>query len=61
MQIDQSNADHYTWGDACDGWHLLKSEGLSVIRERMPAGSSEKKHRHQQAATFFYPRGKCPV
>ena len=33
------NAEHYQWGNACDGWHLLKSETLSVIQEKMPAGT----------------------
>ncbi|HKE48136.1 MAG TPA: cupin domain-containing protein [Rhodanobacteraceae bacterium] len=47
-------AEHYTWGDACDGWHLLKLDGFSVIRERVPPGVSEVRHRHSRAGQFFY-------
>ena len=32
-----ANAEHYVWGDGCDGWHLLKHPDLSVIQERVPA------------------------
>jgi mannose-6-phosphate isomerase-like protein (cupin superfamily) len=53
------NAEHYTWPSAisaqtCDGWHLHRSENLSVIEERMPPGSAEKRHLHQRATQFFY-------
>jgi mannose-6-phosphate isomerase-like protein (cupin superfamily) len=47
-------AEHYTWGEVCDGWHLLKLDGMSVIRERVPPGVSETRHRHSQARQFFY-------
>ena len=43
---DVSNAEHYTWGDACDGWHLLRDPTLSVIRERVPPSAGEVKHYH---------------
>ncbi len=49
-----TNAEHYAWGEACDGWHLLKGEDLSVIQERMPPGASEVRHRHLHARQFFY-------
>ena len=52
--ISTATADHYVWGDVCDGWHLVRSENLSVIEERMPAGSEEQRHWHQQARQFFY-------
>jgi hypothetical protein len=29
------NSEHYQWGNLCDGWHLLKSDTLSVIQEKM--------------------------
>ena len=48
------NAAHYTWGNNCDGWHLLQAEGLSVIEERMPPGTSEQLHLHHQAQQVFY-------
>ena len=47
-------APHYTWGDGCDGWHLVRAEGLSVIYERMPPGTAEVRHRHGTARQFFY-------
>jgi len=48
------NADHYTWGVKCDGWHLLKSDTLSVIQERMPQNTKEQLHYHQFAQQVFY-------
>lgn len=48
------NADHYTWGDNCDGWHLLKTDTLSVIQERMPPRSSEQLHFHTRSQQLFY-------
>jgi mannose-6-phosphate isomerase-like protein (cupin superfamily) len=54
MKISISNAEHYNWGSACDGWHLVKTPGLSVIQERMPAGTAETRHTHQQSRQFFY-------
>jgi mannose-6-phosphate isomerase-like protein (cupin superfamily) len=47
-------AEHYTWGDACDGWHLVRRPELSVIRERMPPGTSEARHLHRAARQFFF-------
>jgi quercetin dioxygenase-like cupin family protein len=51
---DISNAEHYVWGEVCDGWHLLKHTELSVIQERVPSGASEVKHFHSLARQFFY-------
>lgn len=48
------NSQHYTWGRLCDGWHLLKSPGLSVIQERVPGGAGETLHYHERAQQFFY-------
>src|ERR1700722_4560455 len=54
MMINRQNAEHYVWGAGCDGWHLVKTDGLSVIEERMPAGSSEGRHHHVHSRQFFY-------
>lgn len=54
MKISKLSAEHYIWGDRCDGWHLVKSQGLSVIHERMPANTSEIKHYHEHARQFFF-------
>jgi mannose-6-phosphate isomerase-like protein (cupin superfamily) len=45
---------HYQWGNACDGWNLVEEKNLSVKQERMPAGSSEALHYHQQSQQFFF-------
>ena len=52
--ISIQDAEHYVWGSSCDGWHLLKGDDLSVIRERVPPGAFETKHLHQKARQFFY-------
>lgn len=49
-----STAQHYTWGEGCDGWHLVKAAGLSVIEERMPPGTREVRHWHARSSQFFY-------
>lgn len=53
MIISKENARHYMWGDGCDGWEFLASDGLLVIEERMPPGTSEKRHFHKNARQFF--------
>jgi len=52
--VSSENAEHYTWGGICDGWHLLKSTGLSVIQERVPPGGAEVRHYHERAHQFFF-------
>jgi len=49
-----ANAEHYVWGNQCDGWHLLKSDTLSVIQERMPPNTAEQYHYHHKAQQVFY-------
>ena len=52
--LDSTTAPHYNWGDNADGWRLVDLPGMSVIEERMPAGSSETMHRHSKATQCFY-------
>jgi quercetin dioxygenase-like cupin family protein len=52
--ISTGNAEHYRWGETCDGWHLLAGDDLSVIEERMPPGTAEQRHRHVKTRQFFY-------
>ena len=52
--VSRENAEHYRWGDDCDGWHLVKDANLSVIEELLPSGASEVRHYHQKAQQFFY-------
>lgn len=44
---------YYQWGQDCQGWRLVDTEGLSVIEEIMPPDTREKTHWHRQAAQFF--------
>lgn len=48
------NTEHYKWGNDCDGWHLLKTDSLSVIQEKMPLGTSEQLHFHSRSQQLFY-------
>lgn len=52
--VSLDTAEHYIWGEVCDGWRLLKHDDLSVIQERVPAGSGEVRHFHTRARQFFY-------
>lgn len=52
--VSVASAEHYIWGQGCDGWHLVKEESFSVIEEKMPAGTAEERHRHARARQFFY-------
>ena len=54
LPVDASTAEHYAWGDVCDGWHLLKGSDLSVIQERVPPGAGEVQHFHSRARQFFF-------
>jgi mannose-6-phosphate isomerase-like protein (cupin superfamily) len=54
MVVSIRIAEHYVWGEVCEGWHLLKRDDMSVIQERVPAGRAEVMHYHQQARQFFY-------
>lgn len=54
MIRNSQNAEHYVWGGNCDGWHLVKDGRLSVIYERMPPGTFEARHYHNQAQQFFF-------
>ncbi len=52
--ISTESAAHYNWGDGCDGWHLVRGDALSVIEERMPSGTAERRHFHERSRQFFY-------
>ena len=51
---DITNTEHYKWGADCDGWHLLKTDTLSIIQEKMPPHTEETLHYHSKAQQFFY-------
>jgi len=52
--ISKATAPHYQWGEGCDGWTLNNSSDLSVIHERMPPGTKERRHFHANARQFFF-------
>lgn len=54
MKKNIFNSDHYYWGSHCEGWHLVETDELSVIKEKMLPHTSEKKHYHEKAQHFFY-------
>ncbi|MNN79949.1 Cupin domain protein [compost metagenome] len=54
MKVSKHNAEHYIWGDQCDGWHLVKDGELSIIHERMPANTAEVRHYHEKSRQFFF-------
>ena len=54
MVVSIESAEHYVWGDVCDGWHLLKRDDMSVIQEHIPVGGAEVMHYHNLTRQFFY-------
>lgn len=52
--ISPANAEHYLWGNQCDGWFLVRTPELNIIEERMPPGTSEARHHHERARQFFF-------
>jgi mannose-6-phosphate isomerase-like protein (cupin superfamily) len=52
--VSRETAEHYRWGNHCDGWHLVKDRNLSVIEEFVPPGAAEVRHYHSKAQQFFY-------
>jgi len=54
LPVSTTTARYYQWGDGCEGWHLVATDAVSVIQERMPPGTSEVRHRHRVARQFFF-------
>lgn len=51
--ISKATAEHYHWGEQCDGWYLLKRSDMSIIHECMPPVTKEVRHYHCQSRQFF--------
>ena len=47
-------AQHFNWGDSCEGWWLKDSGNFVVVEEKMPPGTSEVMHYHEKTEQFFY-------
>ncbi|WP_028608425.1 cupin domain-containing protein [Paenibacillus harenae] len=54
MKVTKRNAEHYIWGDNCDGWFMANEPDRTIIHERMPAGTAEARHYHETAKQFFF-------
>lgn len=54
MIIGKAEAQHYKWGENCDGWILASGSDLLVIEEQMPAKTLEIRHYHAKSKQFFY-------
>jgi mannose-6-phosphate isomerase-like protein (cupin superfamily) len=52
--VDKQTAAYYQWGENCDSWILVNTEGLSVKQESMPGETKEKQHFHSDAQQFFF-------
>jgi len=52
--ISRENAEHYKWGDNCDGWYLVNRQDMLIIHEKMPSGTSETRHFHSISRQFFF-------
>jgi mannose-6-phosphate isomerase-like protein (cupin superfamily) len=52
--MNTATAEHYVWGEVCEGWRLLARPDLSVILERIPPGRGEVRHYHERARQMFY-------
>jgi mannose-6-phosphate isomerase-like protein (cupin superfamily) len=52
--VSAADAEHYAWGDNCDGWYLVRTAELNIIQEKMPPGAAETRHSHLRARQFFY-------
>ncbi len=48
------NSPHLKWGKECDAWLLKELGHFTVISERMPSNTAEKKHYHNETEQFFY-------
>ncbi len=52
--VDKNTAEHYIWGENCDGWRFLQTENLSVVLETVLPGVVEERHYHKEIRQFFY-------
>lgn len=50
---DTTTAEHYVWGEQCDGWHLLKQADLSVIQEHVPPQVPHRFANHGETDVVF--------
>src|SRR5262245_36494712 len=52
--ISRESAPHFYWGQSCESWHLLARPDLSIVYERLPAATNERRHQHPTTRQFLY-------
>jgi uncharacterized cupin superfamily protein len=52
--ISKQTAEPFTWCNACKAWTLLSTSTLHVMQERMPPGTLELRHVHEQVRQFYF-------
>ena len=52
--VNAAVAEKYLWGEGWYGWHLLKSDAVSVILEEVPPGGSEVRRYHERSRQSFF-------
>lgn len=53
-KVSTENAEHFIWGDKCDGWFLAKHPSACIIQETMLPHTAEKKHYHEKTWQFIF-------
>lgn len=52
--VSKKSEPAFRWREVCDGWTLLESENLHVIQERMPPGTAELLHVHEEVRQLYF-------
>jgi hypothetical protein len=48
--VSKASAPHYTWASICDGWRLVDTPGVSIVKERVPPGAERSASLSQSSA-----------
>lgn len=51
---DTQSVKEETWGTNCSHWTLMEDKNLVVMQEKMPPGTQDELHYHEQATQFVY-------
>lgn len=58
MKKSKANSEHYIWGTNCSGWHLVKSDSVSVIEEQMIPQTRDEALSFRSSTVLLYTYGK---
>lgn len=62
MILSTQQTKHYKWGENCDGWFFVQNDEQTMILEKMPPCTKEKRHYHKHAKQlFFIIRGRASI